>query len=769
MKNWLTFLMLIVFYLSPSFASRLSLKTYQFDTERGEPILPIDLITTEDDDPNYYIVQLLGPIQREWKEEIKASGAEILGYIPNYAYLVRMDKQIKSMLSIKQFVKWIGLWHPAYKIHPELQNKAGIFQVIILVHEPEDLNDICIQIRKTDAHVIDTTGCISKWIIAEINSSMLTNLANNKGISWIEPYVPIELHNNLTVRWVQSGASGDTTIWAKGLRGEGQILGTTDTGITTAHWAFYDASYPITTWGSFPNHRKIRNYSRGGPSATFGDESDNSWHGTHTAGTVCGDDSYNGGTSVYDGMAKLAKLSFCDIGYSDGLSTWSDLNQLWDTTYYYGARIVSNSWGAVTNGYYYVYDAQADQFMWRRKNCLLVISAGNYGPSSNTTASPGNAKNVLTVGSVGRNNPTSIADYSSRGPTDDNRYKPTLMAPGGLDTSGDPGLYSAKGSTSGSSSSYWQLAGTSMASPAAAGAVGLIREYLNKGYYPTGSQNPGNAISNPSAALLKAMAMVSTDPDIYDYDYTVPDYDIGWGRIDLDSVLYFTGETRKLLLHDSISGGLDTGDSVLYQWTVNSSPSPLRVTLCWSDTAGFPAATFSLVNDLDLRVISPSGTPYWGNYYSGGQSAPGGTRDSINAEENFRLTPAIGTWKAWVVGRNVPTGSRQPYAITISGDVSNLEIGIAENKSDKSEMIHRISMPSLTRGNLYFTFYLKDHVKTKIAIYNVLGARVYSEIRSLEPGLHKMNIDLSSFGQGVYFMRLEADYYTKTKKIFLLR
>ncbi|MEO0126116.1 MAG: S8 family serine peptidase [candidate division WOR-3 bacterium] len=744
------------------------LKTYQFDPRNGEPIIANNLIAQEED-WNYYIIQFKGPILKEWKQELKNIGAQVIGYLPDYAYIVRMDKIQKQMINQKSFINWIGLWHPAYKIHPDLRVITGLQKVTIMVFDTEDLTEIAARINNTGARILDISEVVSKLIVAEIGANQVETIANIKGVYWIEPRPEIQLHNNNSTRIVQCGSVGDTTIWAKGIKGQGQILGTTDSGITTAHWAFYHSTYPITTWGSYPSHRKIVNYSRGGSSATFGDESSNYWHGSHTGCTVCGDDSYNGGTSIYDGIAKLAKLSFCDIGYSGGLSIWSDLNQLWDTSYAYGARVVSNSWGASTGGAYYSYDAQADQFMWRRKTCLLVISAGNSGSGANTTGSPGNAKNALTIGAVGRVSPTTIASYSSRGPTDDNRYKPTVMAPGGLNTTGDPGLYSASGGTSGSSSSYWQMSGTSMASPSACGAVGLIREYLNRGFYPTGSEVPGNAIANPSAALLKAMAVISADNNIS--GYTVPNYNIGWGRIDLDSVLYFTGESKKLLLHDSASGGLDTGDSVVYQWQVNSSSVPLRVTLCWTDSAGNTSAARAIVNNLDLRVRSPSGTYYWGNVYSGGQSATGGSRDTLNVEENFRLnSPATGVWTAWVVGRNVPTGARQPYALVITGDVSNLQIGIAENTGPSEIKVKNLFNTSiLTHNCVDYALNLNKSGKVEIKIYNILGACVYTNEKFYTKGEHRESISMAKMPQGIYYLFFNLPDGIKKQKIVLVK
>jgi hypothetical protein len=76
----------------------------------------------------------------------------------------------------------------------------------------------------------------------------------------------------------------------------------------------------------------------------------------------------------------------------------------------------------------------------------VVFSAGNSGPSANSVSPPSTAKNVIAVGAAENYRPTwtdgcgvgptgadsaqDIADFSSRGPTDDGRVKPDIVAPG---------------------------------------------------------------------------------------------------------------------------------------------------------------------------------------------------------------------------------------------------------------------------------------------------------------------------------------------------
>jgi subtilisin family serine protease len=125
-----------------------------------------------------------------------------------------------------------------------------------------------------------------------------------------------------------------------------------------------------------------------------------------------------------------------------------------------------------------------------------------------------------------------LAQFSSGGPTFDGRIKPDLVAPGDSIDSAD---LTGSGDTCGTV----KKSGTSMATPLAAGAMALLRQYFTDGFYPTGTKTSGNDLT-PSAALLRAVA-INGARSMKGFDQygnpldPPPSPRQGWGRLNLAS------------------------------------------------------------------------------------------------------------------------------------------------------------------------------------------------------------------------------------------
>ncbi len=612
----------------------------------------------EDLESGQYLVKAIGPIKSDWKRTLKKQG-EILEYIPQNTYLIEMTsddvKQVKDM----DFVRWVGAYRPEYKVEKGLEKFQG--EQIINIRAYEQSKELLFKLLR-HGQLIDYNG---NGVQLAVESNKIDDIAEIQNVRWIEKTKEMKILNDDAQWTVQSGESDSRPIWDHNLTGEGLVIGVADTGIDYDHAAFRDpGSDPI---GS--DHRKIVRY------VEYADHYDGHGHGTHVAGSIAGNDEIENDSQPYDGIAKDAKLSTFDIGTETGeLVLPPDFSEIFDPAYDDGARIFSNSWGA-DNSSYTSEAQQVDDYMWNNKDMLILYAAGNSGDSLNTVASPGSAKNILTIGASGNGDRESskndMASFSSRGPTDDGRLKPEIVAPGHGSTTynGDENIISAKsdGNLSSDNNGYTQMQGTSMATPIAAGTAALVREYFTDGHYPS------EDIDNPSAALIKA-AMVNSAEEItgtgaYKNQYAYPNNDQGFGRIELDNTLVFNGDHKNLKVFDN-KIGLDTGESESYTIDVKDSSEPLEITLAYTDYPGSPTASKALVNDLNLKVTAPNGSVYKGNVFSGaepGQSTTGGEFDDLNPLENvMKLNPNTGEYKVEILAENVPQGP-QPYALTLTG------------------------------------------------------------------------------------------------------
>ncbi|HEX7321049.1 MAG TPA: S8 family serine peptidase [bacterium] len=741
---------------------------FAIDTRVGEPVIPAELRIQSYNGDGYYLIQFKGPIYSQWINELKSVGLDVMTYFPNYTLLVYGNVEQIEQARTRSYVNWIGIFQPAYKVQGELLKAAGNGRVTMQLFPNADVDAVIEQVTLLGLEIVEVIrNELCNTVDIKLDLKRIPELAAIPGVSWIQRWYQPQLFNDNS-QWVcQTGYRSSVPvdslgrrIWKKGVVGSGVVLSLTDTGITTGHQQFYDAAYPITTTGVYPNHRKIVAY-KDYVGAVFGDYSGFSYHGTHTSCTAAGNDTLLG-SSARDGIAKEARIYFVDIGSNGSLVVSTNLTPMYDSIYPgagLGYHILqhSGSWGWGSSvGDYQTQDATTDAYHYRYPDFLSIYSAGNSGPGGRTLGHPAISKNILTVG--GTQNGTSsnaIYYYSSRGNTADRRLKPNILTPADI-------VYSANG---GGTNGYWSLSGTSMAAPSVNGSVALIRNYLTAGYYPSGAADPADSIRYQSQALLRALVMVSGDPNVGSYTY--PDSNIGWGRLNLDSVLFFTGDARKLIIRDDTIG-LSTGLSFTDSFLVNTTMT-LRVSTAWTDTAAATGASRTLVNNLNVELTNPSGTTYRGNRFSGGYSIANPTTfDTINVEENFRVqNPTVGKWKITLTGQNVPYGP-QGYGYAITGDVEPILIGIEENQQGV-EMRNTVAITTITNGNIRLQVTLAADARVSARVIDLSG-RIVETIADKAYAAGTYQIDHGTrLANGVYFVDVTAGDMHKLEKVVIVK
>ncbi len=534
----------------------------------------------------------------------------------------------------------------------------------------------------------------------------LAGLSAVHGVRSIRERVLKRTSNNVAAGIMGSSRSLSSTASGLGLSGKGEIVGICDTGLDSGdpdniHPDFtgrvaWIKSYPIT-----PDFDKeIFN-----PGGDDGPADLDSGHGTHTSGSILGSGASSAGLGLaapIRGLAFGARLAFQaveqemkwknpalfrDPGRYILAGIPNDLRKLFGESYARGARIHSNSWGGGDPGAYDDQCQQLDDFVFSHRDFCVVVAAGNDGTDGDgdgeinpmSVSSPGTAKNCITVGACESrradfggetygawwpqdfpvppfrsdpmaDDPEEVVAFSSRGPTQDGRTKPEVVAPGTFILSARSTRIAPNNPAWGAfppSKLYFFMGGTSMATPLTAGAVAVIREYLRK----------QQGVKSPTAALLKAALVVGarrlpkTAPQ-----GTLLDNAQGFGRVNLDAVLAPARPASARFI--DASTGLQTGQVKTHTLNVLSGKTPLRIVLAYTDPPG-PA----LVNNLNLILRSPSGTTYVGNQPAGGSLTP----DTSNNVEVVQVRrPSAGTWQLQVVASNVPRGP-QDYALVCLG------------------------------------------------------------------------------------------------------
>lgn len=594
----------------------------------------------------YFLVQFEAMPSAADVEQWKADGWEFLDYIPNNAWIMRAPGRELGTVQRAAGVRWADEYRGGYKLDQrvlESFNARAAETVDVLVHTWPGEN------RKAIAEAVVGLGgkiaAAPRYIgyprfHVTLPVERLPELAAMAEVRFLEPRPNFTLRNDSATGVAQSNDPANKSIWARGITGEGQVIGHADGPLAMA--SCYANDPEDNTPGL--SHRKVLRYA--GPTGA-------NTHGTHTIATSAGLNS--GGSMANAGHAynaKMAHINYAIVtGWDDSSSNFEEemVNQ-----HAVGAYVHTNSWGEDGQTNYTSFCVEIDSYSWNNPDGLVLFAATNQS----VLYTPENSKNTLACGNSQRAPNQNSHSSGGVGPTSDGRRKPEVYLPG---TSTVSASTAACGTTS--------LTGTSMATPAIAGSTLLVREYLMRGFYPSGTEVAEDGFT-PSGALLKALMVNSTEDMTGISGY--PSNLEGWGRVKLDNILFFDGEARRLWLEDKRSAngdGLAAGETAEFSVGVTDSAEPLKITLTWMDPPVALNTSLAPVNNLNLEVVSPGGTTYRGNAFSSGVSAPGGSADNINNVEVVLVpTPEPGPWTIRVAAPTVvPTFGEQGFAVVANG------------------------------------------------------------------------------------------------------
>ncbi len=561
----------------------------------------------------HVLIQLDGVPTADWRAALVEEGVKLLSYIPNRAWFASIPADRAAEVAQLAGIRAVCEVLPQDKLARSIRETginaysttaAGEAKLTARLFEDVALDVGVAAIEGLGGRIV-TRDSAENSLIFHLPIGAVYALATYDGIKWIDQhYASVDLNDG-----VRFAINADAV--------QAPSYGLAGTGVMIGQW---ESKHPDDTHIDLVE--RITNRDDGW---AVGD------HATQVAGTMIGDGSLLADRR-YRGLATAATIV--------SFHSWdnvSDLRRQYkEAIELYNIDIANNSWGKVEWHVYKDYTAVMDGIVRGSlgKPVSIVWAVGNEGGWA-TVLCTAVGKNVVTVGATNSDD-NSLWAWSNKGPTEDGRLKPDVVAPG-CEIRNGGSIWSAL-----PGNRYGGACGTSLAAPSVSGTIALIIEDWR-------ATHDGDPLPSTIKGILIHTATDLGEPG--------PDYRFGYGLIDarrcIDLVRYDTIE--DVIVEDAIGR---QGETDLHTVEVAQGEAELKISLVWDDYPADPLAAHALVNDLDLVVTGPDGRTYypWNlDPYVPEAAAKRVQADHTNNVEQVAVEhPAQGTWLITVWGTSVP-------------------------------------------------------------------------------------------------------------------
>ncbi|MGA3090763.1 MAG: S8 family peptidase [Terriglobales bacterium] len=523
------------------------------------------------------------------------------------------------------------------KFSPELQEPTT---------DSNGMVTVIVQHRQmpTTAHLKDMQGrgatVKSKFqsiraVAMRVPVSMLAELAEDPNVTYISPDRTQKMTANPVTEEFVTAIQADIAASAYGLNGSGIGVAVIDSGIA--------ANSDLNNASGVSRVVYSQSFVSGDTTT-----SDKYGHGTHVAGLIGGSGASsgtgNGYAATYAGVApnvNLINLRVLDLnGMGVDSQVIAAIQQAIALKSTYNIRVISMSLGRpIFESYTLDPVDQAVEAAWKA-GIVVVCAAGNNGrfaPTNGfgTIGVPANDPSVITVGATMTELTSTrvddqIASYSSKGPTSvDHIVKPDLVAPGNrivslrvpgstLDTA-YPQFQIAP--TSGTAK-YYELSGTSMATPIVSGAVALM---LQQNSALTPDQVKARLMKTAWKGFGQYTYSHDSHGNLYNNEYDIFTY--GAGYLDIDAALGNTDLATGLALSQTAvmgSGGVTVKNTTPDSNFSGSSVVWSATSVVWGNSVVWGANALSATS-----VVWGATSVVWGSTSITGDSVVWGSYSSL--------------------------------------------------------------------------------------------------------------------------------------------
>ena len=648
-------------------AYTVELEGFRFDPAKAEPS-PYKALSAAEEN-TLYLVQFFTTPLPEFRAAIGALGGTIHGFLTHHTYLVKMPRKTLKGITALPYVRWVGSYHPAYRLETSLykaltgQQKRLEYQrysILLCERGPDPQQVVATLIRKLGGEVHLTTPQGFRMEVS-LSHDQLAELIFSDEVQYVDRWGgPGE--TDMDIVRITGGADfveHTVGLGATGLGVNGEVF---DTGLLASHQE-WKHQLPIL----------------------------------HALGGT--DDAH--GTSVYSnlfaqGIEPAARGVLPDgqgiffphrrsSQFGGQISRYTIHEELLDPLLEYRAVFQSSSVGSKPTLRYSTISAEMDDILFLHP-LVTTQSQGNEGYQSSRPQAW--AKNIVSCGAVWHENTVRLRDDSGRspastGPATDGRIKPDLAF----------FFDSIHSASNASDSSYTNVNGTSTATPQTAGYFGLLHQLWHQGLWL--GHGGGASVFDSRPGMATAKALMIHGAKRYDWvscgDCSIDRFKQGWGRPDLKR-LVTTADRTDIIDETDLVGPLGIKT---YSRFVRPGDDELKATLVYTDPKGMPAAAVARVNDLSLRLQSPSGEVFWGNHglTMSNVSLPGGASNTVDTVENvFVRNPEKGLWTIKVIADEVVEDSHletaqidADYALVVSSAPLETGCSISADFEDSTE------------------------------------------------------------------------------------
>ena len=626
----------------------------QFDPLVGEPAIPAVLQAGESNE--LFLVQFVATPIDEMRRDIVAAGGTIERFLTDNTHIVRMNAATRAQVTGLPYVRWVGAYHPAYRVSSDVRltllgaqgpdSQAERYSIECMRAGPVQQQAVADLVNALGG-VVEIMTPDQYRLEATLSPAQLAAVVACNEISYIDPWGGPGGTDMNIARQI-GGAS--TVLAPAGFLGQGVRGEIHDTGVVAAHQQWNGQAPLIHVGSAVDSHGNACygiNFATGTPAAQA------------QATGMC--PQREQGIFLYYALSS-------QFGGAGGTRLTHN-TQAVDPAGAFRSCYQTSSVGSAQITNYSTISAEVDDYLFKI-DYLSCQSQSNTG--TRTSRPQAWAKDIVSVGGIQHNDTLTRTDdvwsSASYGPAADNRAKPDLSH-----------FYESIYTTySTSTTGYGQFGGTSGATPITAGHFGLLHQMWHQGVWQGFGGASSVFLSRPKSTTAKALMVNGA----YRYFWAAPapvgepirpnltrDKQ-GWGMPDL-GYLYNNAARTFIVNADQ---PVANGETKTYFINVDGT-TKLNVTMCYIDPAGSPAAAQCRINDLTLRVTAPDGvTFYYGNNGLAGTvaqpvagtsnwSTPGGSPNTWDTVENvFIETPAAGQWKVEVIGAQVvqdayPTGA----------------------------------------------------------------------------------------------------------------